>query len=58
MFVQETEPEGKNGIWLDYDGTPEKIIASDSVVEAPSWLPDGTVRNIPYSPSYTKRNFS
>ena len=49
IFLQETEPNKKQGIWLKVaDKEYEKVVAEDTVVEAPSWLPDGTARNIPY----------
>ena len=50
IFLQDIEPTTKQGIWLKKSNAEyEKVVAEDSVVEAPSWLPDGSVRNIPYN---------
>ena len=49
IFLQTTEPTSKQGIWLQVaDKEYEKVVAEDSVVTTPAWLPDGTVRVIPY----------
>ena len=49
IFLQTTEPTKKNGIWLQVaDKEYEKVVAEDSVVEEPSWLPDGTVTDMTY----------
>lgn len=49
IFVQTTEPTGKQGIWLQIaDKAYTTVVAEDTIGGNPTWLPDGTVRAIPY----------
>lgn len=49
VFTQLTEPSIKQGIWLKKDNTKyKKITAVDNLVSEPSWLPDGSITDIPY----------
>jgi len=48
IFLQDDEPAKKQGIWLKTSNKEyEKVVASDSVVEEPSWLPAGTITSVP-----------
>lgn len=48
IFVQDTEPTIKDGIWLQTDKQLECIETDDSIIENESWYEDGTFRSIPF----------
>lgn len=48
IFVQETEPEVKKGIWLQTDKIVEHYTYDDEVYTGGVWEPDGIHTDIPY----------